>query len=377
MTSPATTLERGEFKNEPIRDFLKAENRAAMEQALKKVAAELGKEYPLLIGGEKIFTTEKTRSTNPTHPSQVVGIFQKGTIELANQAVEAADKAFASWKTIPAAKRAWYCFEVAEILKKRRFEMDAWLCYETGKTWTEADADTAELIDFCEFYAREMLRLGGPQKLVPNAGEKNHLVYIPLGVGIVIPPWNFAAAIMGGMTLAAIVTGSTAGEALVSHPKTRFIAFTGSKEAGNPVVALWMNQNAVVYTRGTTHHKGDAIMETPPRDPGDLGVAHGAGPALELPEKAKSPRTPKRFCHMISFAFFGAPGLSWRTEQVSQFATGRPYLADVGFQCEKLLLDVLEFGIAQIVQVGRIWLAVPESLGGHIQGREIIPDGNL
>ena len=226
-------------------------------------------------------------------------------------------------------------------------------------------------------FTRSFNAQGGPQKLVPNAGEKNHLVYIPLGVGIVIPPWNFAAAIMGGMTLAAIVTGSTAGEALVSHPKTRFIAFTGSKEAGNPVVALWMNQNAVVYTRGTTHHKGDAIMETPPRDPGDLGVAHGAGPALELPEKAKSPRTPKRFCHMISFAFFGAPGLSWRTEQVSQFATGRPYLADVGFQCEKLLLDVLEFGIAQIVQVGRIWLAVPESLGGHIQGREIIPDGNL
>ncbi|HEV2614968.1 MAG TPA: L-glutamate gamma-semialdehyde dehydrogenase [Candidatus Acidoferrales bacterium] len=271
MTSPARTLDPGEFKNEPIRDFSKSENRSAMEAALHKVGAELGREYPLIIGGEKISTPEKTQSMNPSHPSQIVGIFQKGTIELANQAIEAADKAFAHWKMVPAAKRAWYCFEVAEVLRKRRFEMNAWLCYETGKTWTEADADTAELIDFCEFYAREMLRLGGPQKLVPNAGEKNHLVYIPLGVGIVIPPWNFAAAIMGGMTLAAIVTGntvvvkpssdsptvaaffmeilneagvpkgvvnfftgpgSTAGDALVSNPKTRFIAFTGSMEVG-------------------------------------------------------------------------------------------------------------------------------------------------
>ncbi|MGH9864658.1 MAG: aldehyde dehydrogenase family protein, partial [Candidatus Acidiferrales bacterium] len=158
MTSPATTLDRGEFRNEPIRDFSKSENRAAMEAALKKVGSELGREYPLIIGGEKIFTREKTQSTNPSHPSQVVGIFQKGTIEIANQAIETADKAFAHWKIVPAAKRAWYCFEAAEILRKRRFEMNAWLCYETGKTWTEADADTAELIDFCEFYAREMLR---------------------------------------------------------------------------------------------------------------------------------------------------------------------------------------------------------------------------
>jgi 1-pyrroline-5-carboxylate dehydrogenase len=162
-------------------------------------------------------------------------------------------------------------YRAADILRKRRFELDAWLCYEIGKTWPEADADIAELIDFCEYYGREALRLAAPQKLTPMRGEKNYLKYIPLGVGVVIPPWNFAAAIMGGMTLAAVVTGntaivkpssdsptiaaifidilyeagvprdvisfftgpgSTAGEALVTHPKTRFIAFTGSKEAG-------------------------------------------------------------------------------------------------------------------------------------------------
>ena len=271
MTSPATSLGRGPFKNEPIKDFSKAENRKPMEAALKKVAGQLGQEYPLLIGGQKLFTFEKTQSTNPSHPEQVVGIFQKGTVELAKQAVEAADKEFASWKKVSAEERAECCFRVAEILRKRRYEMNAWLVYEVGKTWTEADADTAELIDFGEFYGREMLRLAGPQKLIPNSGEKNYLSYIPLGVGIVIPPWNFAAAITGGMTLAAIVTGntvvlkpssdspavaaffmeilreagvpngvvnfftgpgSTAGEALVAHPKTRFIAFTGSKEAG-------------------------------------------------------------------------------------------------------------------------------------------------
>jgi 1-pyrroline-5-carboxylate dehydrogenase len=271
MTSPAMTLDRGEFKNEPLLDFSKPENRSAMEAALKKVAGQLGREYPNVIGGEKVFAQEKIQSTNPSHPSQVVGIFQKGTVEMANQAVEAAHKAFAHWKIVPAEERVALCFRVGEILHKRRHELNAWLAYEIGKTWPEADADTAELIDFCEFYGREMLRLAGPQKLIPTHGEKNFLLYIPLGVGIVIPPWNFAAAIMGGMTLAAIVTGNTvvlkpssdspavaaifmeileeagiprgvvnfftgpgrtAGEALVNHPLTRFIAFTGSKEAG-------------------------------------------------------------------------------------------------------------------------------------------------
>jgi len=271
MTAPVTAVRHGEFRNEPILDFSKPENRAPMEEALRKVRGELGREYPLWIGGETVRAEEKIRSFNPSRPDQVVGVFEKGTIELASRAVEAADAAFNRWKRVPAEERAECLFRAGAILRRRRFEMDAWISYEVGKTWPEADADTAETIDFCEFYAREMLRLAGPQACTPVAGEKNYLVYIPLGAGVVIPPWNFPSAIAGGMTLAAIVTGNTvvlkpssdsptvaakfveilheagvpkdvvsfftgpggtAGEALVRHPKTRFIAFTGSKEAG-------------------------------------------------------------------------------------------------------------------------------------------------
>jgi 1-pyrroline-5-carboxylate dehydrogenase len=272
MTASATTaVPRGEFTNEPFVDFTNAANRKKMEDALASVKSQFGKEYPLVIGGEKVTTKDKIQSTNPSRPSEVIGIFQKATVEIANQAVEAAARAFERWKRVPAEERVACVYRTAEILRKRRYELDAWLVYEIGKTWPEADADIAELIDFCEYYGREAERLAAPQPLTPMRGEKNYLRYIPLGVGVVIPPWNFAAAIMGGMTLAAIVTGNTvvvkpssdsptiaaifvdilyeagvprdvvsfftgpgatAGEALVTHPKTRFIAFTGSKEAG-------------------------------------------------------------------------------------------------------------------------------------------------
>ncbi len=271
MVTAEVRIQRGEFCNEPFVDFSKPENRCAMEEALNKVAGELGREYSLYIAGEKVATPEKLRSTNPSHAEQVVGIFQKATIELANRAVEEAHRAFQRWKSVPAEQRSECLFRAADILRRRKFEMAAWVCYEVGKTWPEADADVAETIDFCEFYGREMLRLAGPQPLTPIKGEKNYLVYIPLGVGVVIPPWNFPCAIMAGMTTASLVTGNTVvlkpssdsptvaakfleilyqagvpkdvvsfvtgpggtvGDALVAHPKTRYVAFTGSKEAG-------------------------------------------------------------------------------------------------------------------------------------------------
>ena len=271
MATAETRLQKPEFVNEAFIDFTKAENRAAMEAALKKVAAEFGREYPMYIAGQKVTTTEKMKSTNPSRPSQVIGVFQKASAEQANHAVEAAHKYFDTWKRTTAQERANYIFRAAQIIRERKFELAALVCYEVGKTWPEADADIAETIDFLEFYGREMLRLAGPQKLTPMRGERNYLVYIPLGVGAIIPPWNFPCAIMAGLVAASLVTGNTVvlkpagdspaiaaqfvdilfeagipkealnfitgpgsviGDALVRHAKTRYIGFTGSKEVG-------------------------------------------------------------------------------------------------------------------------------------------------
>src|SRR3989442_15052684 len=274
MATAEQKLHVSEFTNEPFVDFLKAENRKAMEEALKKVAAEFGREYPMYIGGKRVTTSEKRASTNPSHPSQAIGMFQVATAEIAKQAVEAAHIAFDAWERVPAERRAECVFPTAQILRERKFEISALMCYEVGKTWPEADADTAETNDFSEFYGREMLRLAGTQKLTPIKGEKNYLVYIPLGVGAIIPPWNFPCAIMGGLVAASLVTGNTVvlkpasdsptiaakfveilfeagipkktlkfltrpggsiGEGLITHPKTRHNGFTGAKKDGLPI----------------------------------------------------------------------------------------------------------------------------------------------
>jgi 1-pyrroline-5-carboxylate dehydrogenase len=265
------------FKNEPLTDFSKPANKKAFQQALDEVARQLGKEYPLVIGGEEIFTFEKLKSYNPSRPSEVVGVFQKADVPLAERAVETAAAAFESWQWVEPKKRADYLFRAAKIMRRRKHEFSAVMVYEVGKTWPEADADTAEAIDFMEFYAREMLRLAAPQPLVKHPQERNELRYLPLGVGVVVPPWNFALAILAGMASAAIVTGNTVvlkpssdspltgwwyfnlmrevglpdgvlnfvsgpggavGDTLVAHPKTRFVSFTGSKEVGTHIYEL-------------------------------------------------------------------------------------------------------------------------------------------
>jgi 1-pyrroline-5-carboxylate dehydrogenase len=271
MATAEAKLHKTEFTNEPFVDFARPETRAAMEAALKKVAAEFGREYPMYIAGQEVKTAEKMKSTNPSHPSQVIGIVQKASAEQARQAMESAHQYFSTWKKVPAEQRSEVLFRAANIIRQRKFELSALICYEVGKSWIEADADTAETIDFLEFYGREMLRLAGPHKVTPYQNERNFMVYIPLGAGAAIPPWNFPAAIATGMTAAALVAGNTvvlkpseespiiaakmveilyeagipkaalqfvtgegevAGDALVRHPKTRFIAFTGSKEVG-------------------------------------------------------------------------------------------------------------------------------------------------
>lgn len=291
-----------EFTNEPLTDFSLPANRQRMEAALKKVAGELGRDYELRIGQERIHTDQKIKSLNPSHPEQVIGVFSGATAELADRAIEEADRTFQTWRRVKFDERAEYLFRAAEILRRRKLEMAAWVVYEVGKTWPEADADVAEAIDFCEFYGREMLRLGPPQPLTPVKGEKNFLQYIPLGVGAVIPPWNFPIAIMVGMTTAAIVTGNTVvlkpssdspaiaakfvdvleeaglppgvvnflpgrgsamGDRLILHPKTRFIAFTGSKEVGLHISELAAQPQAELrWVRRTVLEMGgkDAIV---------------------------------------------------------------------------------------------------------------------
>lgn len=260
-----------EFRNEPLTDFSLPENLSQMRRALEEVGAQLGGSHPLLIGGEEIMTEQKIRSINPSDKDQVVGLVAKGDQTLAERAMQCALAAFESWKRKTFTERARYLLKAAAIMRRRKHEMSAWMCYEAGKTWAEADADTAEAIDFLEFYGREAIRMGEPQPLARIPGEDNEQYYIPLGVGIIIPPWNFPLAILTGMTSSAVVAGNTVilkpasptpviaakfveimreagipdgvinfvpgsgseiGDYLVDHPKTRFISFTGSRDVG-------------------------------------------------------------------------------------------------------------------------------------------------
>lgn len=259
------------FKNESYTDWSKPANRKKQEEAIERLEAQFGKEYPNIIDGEKVYTQEKFQSPNPSNPNQVVGVFQKGTVDDAVRALDVAWKAFEGWSRVSPEKRAGYLFKGAKLMRKHRFELNAAEILEVGKTWPEADADVAEAIDFLEFYGREMLRYAQAKPAIQFPGEKNFLYYIPLGVGVVIPPWNFPLAILAGMASAAVVTGNTivlkpssdspfvgytfmeimeeaglppgvinfvtgpggaVGDTLVTHPRTRFVAFTGSKEVG-------------------------------------------------------------------------------------------------------------------------------------------------
>jgi len=265
------------FKNEPINDFSIKSNLDKQYKALARVGKQLGKTYEMVVGGKKVRSKDTLVSYNPSNKDEAVAKFYKGTKEIAAKAIETAAKKFEEWKYVPAEERAKFLLKAAAIAKRKRFEINAWMIYETGKNFTEADADTAEAIDFLEFYAREMLRYASKQPVSPIKGERNELVYIPLGVGVAVPPWNFPFAILVGMTSAAVVSGNTVvlkpssdspmmgkvffdimkeaglpagvinflpgsggevGDTLVAHPKTRFISFTGSMAVGTHIYEL-------------------------------------------------------------------------------------------------------------------------------------------
>ncbi|THF82676.1 L-glutamate gamma-semialdehyde dehydrogenase [Cohnella fermenti] len=264
----------GAFVNEKLTDFGNETNANEMRSAIKLIKSRQGEKYPLHIGDEVIYTDDMTVSVDPANPTQVVGYVSKASRDLAEKAMEASLLAFEKWKRTPVEERAVCLFKAASLIRDKKHEYSAWMILESGKNWTEADADTAEAIDFLEYYGREMLRLNRTNETNPLTrltGEVNWLDYIPLGVGIVIPPWNFPLAICAGMTSAAVVAGNSVvlkpasttpiiayrfyetmieagippgviqylpgsgaeiGDYLTSHPKTRFISFTGSKEVG-------------------------------------------------------------------------------------------------------------------------------------------------
>ncbi|ASV67123.1 L-glutamate gamma-semialdehyde dehydrogenase [Cytobacillus sp. FSL W7-1323] len=259
------------YKHEPFTDFSVEQNREGYLKGLETVKGYLGQDYDLLIDGERISTEDKIVSVNPANKEEIIGRVSKANQELAEKAMQAAVKAFQSWKKVKPETRADVLFKAAAIIRRRKHEFSALLTKEAGKPWNEADADTAEAIDFLEYYARQMLAIkdGVPVNSRPN--EFNRYDYIPLGVGIIISPWNFPLAIMAGTTVAAIVAGNTVllkpasttpivaakfvevmeeaglpkgvlnfvpgsgaevGDYLVDHKDTRFVSFTGSRDVG-------------------------------------------------------------------------------------------------------------------------------------------------
>jgi 1-pyrroline-5-carboxylate dehydrogenase len=281
---PRVSLHSGPFVSEPFFDFRNEDNVRKMRATLAKVRGQLGREYDLIIGGKRIKTADKIKSLNPAKPSEIVGIHQKAGKEHVESAMKAALAAFESWRQTSVEERASLLFRVGDLLRARKMEFMAWMVFEVSKNWAEADGDVSETLDFCEFYSREALRLAKTQAPIQLPGERDTLTYIPLGVGAVIPPWNFPCAIMAGMTLASIVSGNTVilkpssdsptiaakfvelleeagmpegvvnfcpgagasfGDAIVAHPKTRYVAFTGSREVG-----LHINRTAAMQAPG-------------------------------------------------------------------------------------------------------------------------------
>ena len=259
------------YRPEPYVDFSEDGPRSRMLDAIGAVSKQLGKMYPLRIGGKEVTTKDRITSICPAAKDQVVGLVSKANKDQARQAIDAAYDTFQTWSRVDPEARGRILIKGATLMRRRVYELAAWMCFEESKSWIEGYADVCETIDFLEFYGREMMRLAGGHPTTPFPGEENEVRYIPLGVAVVIPPWNFPLAICAGMTTAALVTGNTVvlkpastapvvaakfaeimaeaglpegvlnflpgsggaiGDLLVEHPHTRLIAFTGSKEVG-------------------------------------------------------------------------------------------------------------------------------------------------
>ena len=263
------------FQNEPFADFTKATEREAFPAAIQEVRDQLGRTFPLFIGGEEIHTQDRLASRNPADPDEVVGHVCQAGMEEVDKAIVAARNAFPAWRDLHPQDRAGYLFKAADIARRNIYTLSAWQVLEVGKQWAQAHGDVGEAIDFMEYYARDMIRLGSPRRMGNAPGEVNHYFYQPKGIAAVIAPWNFPLAISAGMTSAALVTGncvlykpaglssvightlcdiyrqagipegvfnfvpgrgSQIGDYLVDHPEVSMIAFTGSLEVGLRII---------------------------------------------------------------------------------------------------------------------------------------------
>jgi len=385
-------------------DFSQPAERAAFEKALAEVKAQFGRTYPLVIGGVRVDGGEAPfTSTNPARPAEILGTFHSGTRAQAEQAIEAAAGAFSTWSRVPAAERAAYLIEAARKMRERRHVFSAWMVFEVGKSWGEADADTAEAIDFLEFYAREMLRYDQPVPLTQLPGERDTQVYLPLGVGAVIPPWNFPLAICVGMASAAIVTGNTVvlkpasdspaiawqfvalmeevglppgvlnfltgggatvGDAIVRHPKTRFVSFTGSKAVGIGINKLAAEvQPGQIWLKRVVAEMGgkDAIIVDDEADV-DAAVEGVALSAFGFSGQKCSACSRAIVTRPVYDAF-----VAKLKERVAQLSVGEPdqygvYMGPVSSaRAHKTILDYIEKGKNE----GRVLYG-----GGRVPGRE-------
>ncbi len=265
----ATVLEP--FTTEPYSDFTDPDNAAAYAAALAAARKDLGAPAPVVIAGETVATERTIRSVNPARPEEVVGVAGSGDAMTAEQALHAAWDAFPAWAATPAEERAALVHRIGDVMAERKLELAAWMTLEAGKNFAESEADVAEAIDFCRYYAHRAIDMAKPVPVHEYPGETNESFLLPMGAGVAIPPWNFPVAILVGMTVGPVAAGNTMvlkpasntpvlgsrfmemvaeaglppgvinflpgpggeiGDALVDHPRTRFVNFTGSKEVG-------------------------------------------------------------------------------------------------------------------------------------------------
>ena len=259
------------FQNEPHTDFTSDAARVRMRSALQEERHKLGQRHPLIINGKSVSTADWLESFNPANQREIIGYAAQGSVENAEAALAAARSAQPGWGRVPPPERAALLEKVGALMRRDKARLSALEVLEAGKNWPEADADVAEAIDFCNFYAAVMRELGQPKRTQAVAGESNAQHWWPRGVGIIIAPWNFPLAILTGMATAAVVAGNSVimkpsdqtpvigarlmdlfieagfppgvvnlltgpggkvGAHLVGHPQIDFIAFTGSKEVG-------------------------------------------------------------------------------------------------------------------------------------------------